>query len=72
MSLVHSGPAPLTFTFSRNNFGQITSLTASDGAFLSRPLAVQTSAYVPNRLNQYASVGGTAYAYAALNRMDAL
>lgn len=61
----HTGPKPLTFTFGRNDSGQITALTASDGTFLSRPLATQSTPYVPNRLNQYASVGGTAYSHDA-------
>ncbi|HEY7752964.1 MAG TPA: RHS repeat-associated core domain-containing protein, partial [Steroidobacteraceae bacterium] len=60
-TLAHTGPAPLTFTFGRNYSGQITSLTASDGAFLSRPVNTVGTAYVPNRLNQYASVGGTGF-----------
>ncbi len=65
LSLAHTGPSPLTFTFGRNHSGQITSLTASDGAFLSRPSTTQSTAYVPNRLNQYSSVGGTAHGYDA-------
>jgi hypothetical protein len=56
-TLTHTGPQPLAFTFVRNDSGQITTLTASDGAFLSRPVATQSVPYVPNRLNQYASVG---------------
>jgi RHS repeat-associated protein len=62
-SLVHTGPTPVTFSFSRNQSGQITTLTASDGAFLSRPSATQSTPYVPDRLNRYASVGGTAYTW---------
>ncbi|HZF17535.1 MAG TPA: RHS repeat-associated core domain-containing protein [Steroidobacteraceae bacterium] len=64
-SLVHTGPAPLTFTLGRNHSSQITSLAASDGAFLSRPASTTTSAYVPNKLNQYSTVGGVAQGYDA-------
>ena len=65
LQLVHTGPAPLTFDFTRNNSGQITNLTASNGNFLSRPVNTVATGYVPNRLNQYASVGGTAYSHDA-------
>jgi RHS repeat-associated protein len=63
LSLAHTGPAPLTFSFGRNQSGQITSLAASDGAFLSRPSASQALGYVPNRLNQYASVAGASHGH---------
>jgi len=64
-SIVHTGPAPLTFTLARNASSQITGLTASDGAFLARPAATLSQAYSPNRLNQYSSVAGTAQVYDA-------
>jgi hypothetical protein len=62
-SIVHTGPALLTFTLGRNASSQITSLTASDGAFLARPAATLSQAYSPNRLNQYSSVAGIAQVY---------
>jgi RHS repeat-associated protein len=65
LSLAHTGPAPLTFSFGRNQSGQITSLAASDGASLSRPSASQALGYVPNRLNQYASVAGASHGHDA-------
>lgn len=65
LTLAHTGSAPLTFTFVGNQFGQITTLTASNGNFLSRPVAIQATTHVPNRLNQYTSVGGTRFTHDA-------
>jgi len=64
-SLINNGPSPLTFTLGRNNSSQITSLAASDGAFLSRPSTTQADAYVPNKLNQIATLNGGALGYDA-------
>ena len=64
-SLVHTGPKPLTFTIGRNHVSQINVLTASDGAFLSKPAVTQVDAYVPNRLNQYTTVAGVTNNYDA-------
>jgi RHS repeat-associated protein len=58
-----SGPVSLLFDFSRNNSGQITGIAASDGAFLARPASTKTDAYVPNKLNQIATLNGTTLTY---------
>jgi YD repeat-containing protein len=58
-SIAHTGPAPLTFTLGRNASSQLTSLAASDGAYLARPASTLTEAYTANRLNQYSSVAGS-------------
>jgi RHS repeat-associated protein len=62
-SLAHTGPRPLTFDFERNDSGQILNLIASDGTFLSRPVSTVGVGYVPDRLNRYTSVGGTAFTW---------
>ena len=62
-SLIHSAPGAVTFTVGRNHSSQITSLAASDGAYLSRPATTLTDTYVPNRLNQYSTVAGVVQAY---------
>jgi hypothetical protein len=61
--LALAGPSPLTFDFTRNNSGQITGIAANDGSFLARPASTKSDAYVPNKLNQIATVNGTALTY---------
>jgi RHS repeat-associated protein len=59
----HSVPIDLSWNIGRNNSGQITSISVNDGAFLARPATTKSEAYVPNRLNQIASVNGTPLTY---------
>lgn len=68
-SLEHTGPSPLTFTFLRNNSSQITSITASVGAFLAKPSVNLSQSYATNGLNQYTSVGGTALSHSATGNL---
>ncbi|HEY7641619.1 MAG TPA: RHS repeat-associated core domain-containing protein [Steroidobacteraceae bacterium] len=68
-SLTHSGPSPLTLRFGRNHSGQISSITASDGALVARPATVRTDTYTPNRLNQITSVNATSLLYDADGNM---
>jgi RHS repeat-associated protein len=50
-------------TYSYNQDQQRKSVSATDSAFLPSPLTPGTTTYTTNALNQYASVGGTPYAY---------
>ena len=63
--IAHSAPLALSFTLGRNASSQITSLAASDGAFLSRPSLSKSDTYVPNKLNQIATVNGASLGYDA-------
>ncbi|MFE0758996.1 DUF6531 domain-containing protein [Inquilinus sp. NPDC058860] len=55
----------VTIDYGYNQDHQRTSATWSDDTFLPSGLAAASPAYVPNTLNQYGSVGGTAYGYDA-------
>ena len=52
----------VSFGYTRNHSYQIQTLTANDSFYLPETGAAST-AYVPNDLNEYGSVGGQAYAY---------
>ncbi len=49
--------APMTLDYGHNASGQITGIVASDAFFLPPPPTATSTAYVPNRLNQYSSIG---------------
>lgn len=66
-----STPAALSFTLGRNAASQITSLSASDGAFLAKPAATKTDTYLPNQLNQIASFNGGSLGYDANGNLTA-
>jgi RHS repeat-associated protein len=70
-SLIHTGPAPLTLTLLRNHASQITSVTASDGAFLSRPASTLSDIHVPNKLNQIQTLNATPLTYDANGNLTA-
>jgi YD repeat-containing protein len=53
----------VTLDYGRNKSGQITKINASDTFYLPKPATASTTAYVPNKLNQYDSVGGQANTY---------
>jgi RHS repeat-associated protein len=53
----------VTFGFSYNAGSQIVTRTRSNDLYAYRPQATSSQAYVPNGLNQYASIGGTAFDY---------
>jgi RHS repeat-associated protein len=54
-------PASLVLTYGRNGSGQINSLSVSDSFYLPEPAGgAASTAYSPNRLNEYGSVGGSA------------
>jgi YD repeat-containing protein len=57
-----STSSDLTLGFGYNNASQITQRTLSNDSYSYVSLP-QSKAYVPDGLNRYASVGGTAYAY---------
>jgi RHS repeat-associated protein len=62
--IVHGGlPGAPTFSFTRNGAHQLLTSTVSDATLSWTPTASSNVAYVPNTLNQYASVGGTAFTY---------
>jgi len=54
----------VTLDYAHNKSGQINEIDASDNFYLPIP-AVATTAYVPNKLNQYDIVGGQALTYDA-------
>ena len=64
-SLQHSYVgSEVTFSYLYNNVHQIVGLSADDSTFLWEPSASSTVTYATaNNLNQYPSVGGTAYSY---------
>jgi RHS repeat-associated protein len=74
-SLVHGGLGgrSATFAFGRNWANQIeqTTITAntsnawSEQTFIDKPALAASTAYVPDRLNRYSSVGGAGYSYDA-------
>jgi RHS repeat-associated protein len=49
--------------YGRNHSYQINGLTASDAFYLPTPAGASSTAYVPNALNQYGSVGGQQSSY---------
>jgi RHS repeat-associated protein len=62
--IVHSlNGSALTLGYSYNQDHQRSGVSASDASFLMSGLTVASRIYAPNNLNQYASVGATAYGY---------
>lgn len=53
----------VTLGYGHNFSHQITALSATDPFYLPKPAAAITTAYVPNALNQYGSVGGNTMSY---------
>ena len=53
----------VTFSYGYNKVHQRTSLNVSDSRFMFRPSASSTTAYVPNTVDEYASVGGVSFTY---------
>jgi RHS repeat-associated protein len=62
--IVHSlNSSALTLGYSYNQDHQRTSVSASDATFLVSGLTAASRTYAPNNLNQYSTVGATAYTY---------
>jgi RHS repeat-associated protein len=53
----------VSFGFMRNHSYQMTTLSASDGFYLPTPASAASVSYVPNALDEYASVGGQTLTY---------
>lgn len=51
------------FTYGRNNSGQITGITTPVASYLPAPAGSASDIYVPNKLNQYATVAGQTQQY---------
>ncbi len=64
-AISHTGPVAIGFTIGRNAVGQISGLSATDGAFLSRPPIGLTDSYSPNRLNQLSQLNTQSVGYDA-------
>ncbi|HEY3654734.1 MAG TPA: RHS repeat-associated core domain-containing protein [Steroidobacteraceae bacterium] len=63
-SLTHTlNTLSLTLGYTHNNSHQIKTINASDSFYLPQPSATSSTAYVPNALNEYASVGGQTSGY---------
>jgi RHS repeat-associated protein len=70
LNLTGGGRSAL-FSYTRNRVNQITGLSVtaptagnwSEATFLQKPAAANSTAYVPDKLNRYSTVGGTAYTY---------
>jgi RHS repeat-associated protein len=62
--IVHSfNGSALTFGYSYNQDHQRSGVSASDATYLVSGLTAASFAYAPNNLNQYSTVGATAYTY---------
>lgn len=61
----------VTLDYGYNRSGQITSIATNDDFYLPSPTSNTTTAYVPNKLNQYGSVGGQAASYDAAGNLTA-
>jgi RHS repeat-associated protein len=62
--IVHSlNGSALTLGYSYNQDHQRTGVSASDATYLVSGLTAASHTYAPNNLNQYATVGATAYTY---------
>lgn len=55
----------VTLAYAYNSANQVIGFSAPDATYLSAPATAATVGYVPNKLNQYASVGGNAMSYDA-------
>ncbi len=63
LNVQFSPTSSVGFTYVYNRVHQRTSLNVSDGAFLFRPTSSSTTAYAPNAVNEYSTVGGVSFTY---------